>query len=147
MSQPTPPPVTSSIQELRQAQSLVEQVTQSLQSQKDILKARGMNLPPMVLTELATVRIELQKLENTLVEEQTELGQLRALVDMSAGITTSLNAEVVLEDAMDIVIALTRAERGYIVLINEDGSFNFRVSRDNTLKPGMSMTGREPEIS
>jgi adenylate cyclase len=147
MSQPTPSPVTSSIQELRQAQSLVEQVTQSLQSQKEILKARGMNLPPMVLTELASVRVDLQKLENTLVEEQTELGQLRALVDMSAGITTSLNAEVVLEDAMDIVIALTRAERGYIVLLNDDGSFNFRVSRDNTLKPGMSMAGREPEIS
>jgi adenylate cyclase len=141
------PPVTSSIQELRQAQSLVEQVTQSLQSQKDILKARGMNLPPMVLTELSSVRIDLQKLESTLVEEQTELGQLRALVNMSAGITTSLDAEVVLEDAMDIVIALTRAERGYIILLNEDGSFSFRVSRDNTLKPGMTSSGREPEIS
>jgi adenylate cyclase len=141
------PPVTSSIQELRQAQSLVEQVTQSLQSQKDILKARGMNLPPLVLTELASVRIDLQKLESTLVEEQTELGQLRALVNMSAGITTSLDAEVVLEDAMDIVIALTRAERGYIILLNDDGSFSFRVSRDNTLKPGMTVSGREPEIS
>ena len=94
MSEVTPP-VTSSIQELRQAQSLVEQVTQSLQSQKDILKARGMNLPPMVLTELSSVRIDLKKLEATLVEEQTELGQLRALVNMSAGITTSLNADVV----------------------------------------------------
>jgi adenylate cyclase len=146
MSEVTPP-VTSSIQELRQAQSLVEQVTQSLQSQKDILKARGMNLPPMVLTELASVRIDLQKLESTLVEEQTELGQLRALVNMSAGITTSLDAEVVLEDAMDIVIALTRAERGYIILLNDDGSFSFRVSRDNTLKPGMTVSGREPEIS
>ncbi|MGJ3241085.1 MAG: GAF domain-containing protein [Anaerolineae bacterium] len=134
------------IQELTQAQLLVEQVTTSLNSQKEILKQRGMNLPPMVLTALKSVQADLRKIESTIVDEQTELGQLRALADMSAGITTSLDIDNILEETMDIVIALTRAERGYILLLQEDDSFHFRVIRDSTLKPGEQVT-KEPEIS
>jgi adenylate cyclase len=86
MSQPT----TSAVTELTQAKKLVEEVTNSLKTQKALLESAGMNLPPMVLTTLAGVRSDLSKLENSFVEEQTELGQLRALADMSAQITTSL---------------------------------------------------------
>lgn len=148
MSQPMDTAGTGSIQELRQAQTLIQEISESLNAQRDILRQRGMNLPPMVQTELSAMRDNLSKLEHALVEEQTELGQLRALADMSAQITTSLDVDTVLNDAMDIVIALTRAERGYIILGDPTtGEYEFRVSRDDTLKPGMSQSGTIPQIS
>lgn len=134
------------IHELGQAQSLLAQVTATLTSQKEILKQRGLNLPPMVMTALKAAQSDLGKLESSVVDEQTELGQLRALADMSANITTSLETDNVLEETMDIVIALTRAERGYILLLQEDGSFHFRVIRDTTKSGGVT-DGREPQIS
>lgn len=146
MSQATPTPISGTIQELRQAKTLVEQVVASLQSQKQILKQRGMNLPPMVLASLSSMLSDLAKLETSLVEEQTELKQLRALADMSAGITTSLDAKNVLEETMDIVIALTHAERGYIILLGKDGEYNYRVKRDTT-KTAEEVSGKKPELS
>jgi PAS domain S-box-containing protein len=148
MSQPMDTAGTGSIQELRQAQTLIQELSELLQSQREALRQRGMNLPPMVQSELGTIRSGLGKVEHALVEEQTELGQLRALADMSARITTSLDVDTVLNDAMDIVIALTRAERGYIILGDpETGDYEFRVSRDDTLKPGMAQSGTIPQIS
>ncbi len=144
MSQESPTSTAGMIQELGQAQTLLAQVTATLSSQKEILKQRGMNLPPMVMPALKTAQADLAKLESSVVDEQTELGQLRALADMSANITTSLETDNVLEETMDIVIALTRAERGYILLLQDDGSFHFRVIRDTT---GKSAPGQEPQIS
>jgi adenylate cyclase len=141
-------PINSSVTELTQAKKLVEEVTASLKTQKALLEQVGMNLPPMVLTTLAGVRSDLTKLENIFVEEQTELGQLRALADMSAQITTSLEVNKVLEETLDLVIALTRAERGYIVSLDPlTNDFIFRVTRDDTLKPGQAQSGTKPQIS
>lgn len=144
MSDSTQNATTGTIQELRQAKTMVEEVMQSLDSQKQLLKQRGMNLPPMVSHTLREIRKSVSNLESVLVEEQTELGQLRALADMSAGINSSLNVDTVLEETMDVVIALTRAERGHIVLLEENRDFDYRVSRDNIT--GESITGK-PEVS
>lgn len=124
----------SIMRELQEVKSLVQQVTGSLESQRAILQQRGMNLPPMVLNTLRTVGNQLGTMDDALIEDQTELGQLRALADVSAQITTSLDVDTVLEEAMDIVIALTRAERGYIILVDDEtGELEFRVSRDETI--------------
>ncbi len=148
MSQPNnPSPVTGTIQELRQAKTLVEQVAAALKSQKEILKQRGLNLPPMVLTELSSVQSSLNQLETVLVEEQVELSQLRALGSMSAEITTTLDVDTVIREAMEIVIVLTHAERGYIALIDPvSGDVDFRVSHDDSLGRGAS-ANEEPQIS
>ena len=69
MSQPMDTAGTGSIQELRQAQTLIQEINESLNAQRDILRQRGMNLPPMVQTELSTMRDSLTKLEHALVEE------------------------------------------------------------------------------
>jgi len=147
MSQEAPSSRTGMVQELGAAQALLRQVTESLAAQKDILKQRGMNLPPMVMSALKQTQGDLKQLEKSVVDEQTELGQLRVLSDMSASITTSLDTDTVLEETMDVVIALSNAERGYILLLQDDGSFHYRVMRDSTLKPGQSITDKEPEIS
>lgn len=140
----------SPIGELRQLEDLVAQVVESLTTQKEILKRRGMNLPPLVVETLSSVKRDLGDLENGLVEEQTELSQLRALADMSAKITTSLDVDTVLQETMEIVIALTQAERGYIILKNLDtDEFEFRVSNESGVfgSGASKQTGERPQIS
>jgi adenylate cyclase len=134
------------IGELRQLKALVEEIEVTLRSQRDILKARGMNLPPMALHTVATASQDLARLETSLVSEQTELGQLRALAETTAMINSTLDVDEVLHRAMDAVISLTNAERGYIVLQNpETGELEFRVIRENELSPKQGTS--EPEIS
>lgn len=125
---------TNVISELRQLNELVEETSASLKAQKEILQKRGMNLPPLVTTALDAVKRDLSKIEQTIIQEQTELSQLRALADMSANVNTSLDLDRILEDAMDVVITLTGAERGYIILKNPDtGELEYRVTRNNEL--------------
>jgi len=136
------------IAELRQLETLIEQTSESLSTQKELLKRRGMTLPPMVLDSLTKIRADVGKLESGLVDEQTELSQLRALADMSAKITTSLDIDTVLHETMEIVIALTQAERGYIILKNMDTEeLEFRVSNESGVFGTGATTGEKPQIS
>jgi len=136
------------IAELRQLENIIDQTTESLSTQKELLKRRGMTLPPMVLDVLSGLRKDVAKLESGLVDEQTELSQLRALADMSAKITTSLDIDTVLGETMDIVIALTQAERGYIILKNMDTEeLEFRVSNESGVFGTAATTGEKPQIS
>lgn len=124
-------PQLTIIGDLRQLKAVIEEVDASLKSQRDILKRRGMNLPPLTFQSLDSVKQELENLESTIFEEQTELGQLRALADTSAMINSSLDLDQVLNQSMDVVINLTNAERGYIILKDpQTGSLDFRVARD-----------------
>jgi adenylate cyclase len=135
------------IGELRQLEDLIDQTVSSLTAQKDILKRRGMNLPPMVIDSLNTMKRDMSQVEQFLVDEHTELGQLRALAEMSAKITTSLDTDTVLHETMDVVIALTQAERGYIILKNvETEELEFRVSNESGVF-GTPATGDRPQIS
>ena len=67
---------------------------------------------------------------------------------MSTRITTSLDVDTVLHETIELVIVLTQAERGYIVLKNtETGELEFRVSKESDLLgPGLA-TGNRPQIS
>lgn len=133
------------IGELRHLKALVEETSVSLRSQRDILRKRGMNLPPMAMQSLSALEKDFSRLEDNLFGDQTELGQLRSLADTSAMINSSLDLDDVFNRAMDVVITLTDAERGYIVLKNaETGELEFRVARENDLSP---QQGGEPQIS
>jgi adenylate cyclase len=140
----------STIGELRRLEDQVDQTIASLTTQKEVLKKRGMNLPPMVIDTLGAIKRDMSNVESILVDEQTELSQLRALADMSAKITTSLDIDTVLQETMEIVIALTQAERGYIILKNMDTEeLEFRVTNESGVF-GTSVsasTGERPQIS
>jgi len=143
------PSASNVIRELQTARTLITEITASLEAQRAILKQQGMNLPPLVTTTLTAVQNDLNQIEQLLVEEQTELAQLRALADMSAQLTTTLDINSVLEQTMDIVIALTRADRGYIILMSEEGDFEFRVVREDSLNSMQRYTeaGTTPQVS
>ena len=133
--------------ELRQLKALVEETESSLRSQRDILKTRGMNLPPMVMRSISGLSRDLGGLERGIVGEQTELGQLRFLAETSSMINSSLEVDTVLEQSIDVVINLTGAERGYLILIDsETGDLDFRVARENELTPKQG-SSEDPQIS
>ena len=116
---------------------LVTDLEAALRKQQELLQLRGMSLPDAVFQALAAVRDGLAHAEAQLVEDLTTLSQLRALAGTTDQINSSLDLDIVLAEAMDRVIALTGAERGYIALANpfaED--VEFRIARDPEKPPG-----------
>lgn len=135
------------IHEIQHNQALLIELNTSLAEQRDQLRQRGMNLPPSVSASIGSLDDDFRRLENYLYEQQTELGQLRALANMTADLTTSLDIETVLNEAMDMVITLTRAERGYIMLLNhETDTLDVRIGREDR-GTGISTPGGSHQIS
>lgn len=121
----------AALDEIRQLKSQVAEIALSLKNQQDLLKIRGMSLPPGTLQSVSSIQTHLAKIETSLTDEQTELGQLRALVATSAMINSSLDLDTILNGAMDEIINLTGAERGFILLKNPvTDEMEFRVARD-----------------
>ncbi len=56
--------------------------------------------------------------------------RLAALYEASQLIGSSLELQAVLDQVMDSVIALTGAERGFIMLLNDDGVLEYQVARN-----------------
>lgn len=145
MTTPNPQQLPAQIAEVRKMREMVDEVTESLRSQSEILKRRNRTMPPSVFQSLDAAKQGLHILETALVEEHTEMNQLRSLAATSALINTSLDLDDVLTRAMNEVIALTGAERGFIILRNEDtGELEFRLARDNL---GNALMGGQTQIS
>jgi adenylate cyclase len=103
---------------IQQVATLARELEDSLRRQEDILKLRGIALMPEVFTTLAALRDDITRIESRLVEAMIALSQLRTLAGTSEQINSSLDLDVVLAEAMERVITLTGAERGYIILTN-----------------------------
>ena len=136
------------IAELRQLESLIDQVNSTLESQRELLMRRRLAMPPTIIDSLDKLKQDFKRLEENVLGEQTELRQLRALAEMSTRITNSLDVDTVLQETMELVIVLTQAERGYIILKNDDsGELEFRISSETGLM-GRSLSGGDrPQIS
>lgn len=120
----------SAQEQIRQLSQRVGDLLDLLRNQRDILRQRGMNLPPGALDSLRALRTHIDKLSSELGSMLIELGQLRALADTAGLINSSLDPAEVLNQVMDTVIRLTGAERGYIVLKQrETGTLETPVAR------------------
>ena len=139
---------TNLIAELRQLEDQLDQVNTTLESQRELLRRRRLAMPATIINNLELLKQEFKRLENNVLEEQTELRQLRALSDMSLRITNSLDVDTVLQETMELVIVLTQAERGYIVLKNDDTEeLEFRISSESGLMGRDMASGDKPQIS
>jgi adenylate cyclase len=122
---------TLALTEVQRLRAYIAEVKVGLNNQQDILRVRGMSLPPGALQNLENIDAELKNLEKRLANEETELVQLRALAATSAMINSSLDLDEVLHSSMREVINLTGAERGYIVLQDPvTGALDYRISSD-----------------
>ncbi len=110
--------------------ALIGEVAAALQSQQELLRIRQMALMPEVFSLVAAVDQDLQRLEALLTDEQTELEQLNVLVHTSAMVNSSLDLSDILGKALDKILDLTGAGRGYILLRNEEtGDLQIHVAR------------------
>ena len=73
----------------------------------------------------------LDHLSAGLEQQEKEQTQLEGLFQVSRAVNSTLNLKEVLDRAMDIIIQVTRAERGFLMLIDEPtGKLQFRVARN-----------------
>lgn len=63
-------------------------------------------------------------------KEKRSGGTIEALYNVSRALGTSLDLQVVLDQVMDAVIQLTGAERGFLMLRNDDGELQVKVARN-----------------
>ncbi|MDX2162061.1 MAG: adenylate/guanylate cyclase domain-containing protein [bacterium] len=125
---PEPSPTLTEIARLR---TLIDEAAAGLRGQQDLLRMRGLALLPEVLQGMAAAEADLMRLETALQNDVTELEQLNALVQTSAMVNSSLDLDTILAQAMDEILNLTHAGRGYILLLNpETGDLEFRIARD-----------------
>lgn len=61
--------------------------------------------------------------------QPSSLQQLETLHNITKTLNTSLELEVVLNNVMDQVVKVTGAERGFMMLFDEDGELRFQVAR------------------
>ncbi|MDX2077663.1 MAG: adenylate/guanylate cyclase domain-containing protein [bacterium] len=139
----------SALAEITRLKGLVQETETALRAQRDVLKQRGFSLPPMAIQSMSTLESDLTALEESITYDQIELGQLRFLADTSARINTTFDLEAVLIQSMDIVINLTGAERGFIILRNtHTGALEFKVVQENKITKTFSPEEKQtPQIS
>ncbi len=121
----------TSQEHIRQIVQHTHDLIDLLRSQKYNLRQRGMTLPASTLSNIEHFQNRLETLGSQLTGSAAELRTLRALAETTALITSTLDTDTVLNQVMDIVIQLTGAERGYIVLKDRTtGKLDqFRVAR------------------
>lgn len=114
--------LTSSITRMDE---LVDQLSRWLK------KTYEAQLSPEMLSLVREMRRDSQIISRNSAQDAIRMHQLEELVRTSALITSSLEPEQVLEEVMDTVIHLTNAERGYLMLHDEQtNTFTIRTSRN-----------------
>lgn len=117
--------------ELVEVEKLVVDLRDILQGLKEYYKDHGVKLPPGTTTTLGDVSKRLKTASNRAAQLEEERDQFRALVDVAALINSSLDLTQVLNEVMDTIIGLTGAERGYLMLRNEEtGDMELRIARN-----------------
>jgi len=103
-----------------------------------ILRERGNEASRDVSNDIDALITSLSSFRSALDAERREHEQEGALsrdaqvalFELGKALTSSLDLETVLNQVMDFVIELTKAERGYLVLVNEKGQFDVQVARN-----------------
>jgi PAS domain S-box-containing protein len=131
---PATSPTTSEISlvdSLRAARAQHAQTRDSLLAFNALLSVRELSLSDDILDLLDGIDRQLSALTLLLSADSAELNQLRTLIDTSAIIATSFDLDDILTRAMDEIVRLTGAERGYILLIDpESGALDTRIARE-----------------
>lgn len=108
----------------------ITEAVESLRVCQEQLRNMGMNLPKGTMDDLRRARLRLSPLTSQITGSNLELRQLRDLAKTTSLIVSTLEPDDVLNQIMDTVIQLTGAERGYILLRDEEtGELRFRVAR------------------
>ena len=110
--------------------ALTEKVRQSFAKQEQLLQRLGMLIPPPAAENVNQLSTSIDNLQDALLDEQKELHQLRLLAEMALDITTTLEVDKILRGALWSILQITGAERGYILLQDENGKLVCRLGQE-----------------
>lgn len=85
---------------------------------------------PETRQRVADLGLFLERLNAGLEQQDRERAQLLGLFQVSRAVNSTLELNVVLNRAMDTIIQVTRAERGFLMLTDEEGRLVFQVARN-----------------
>ena len=109
--------------QIDQLSQTATQISQSLRSGQPILPSELSNQ----LTDLAD---QLREASQKVTQETAGKNNLIALTNISQVINSSLDPDEVLRIVMDTIVRLTKAERGFLMLRDEDGELVTKLARN-----------------
>jgi PAS domain S-box-containing protein len=95
-----------------------------------ILKEKEAKLPSSVVEGLKQTAKSLTALGKQISQQEEDITNLLALADIGQVINSSLELNEVLRIVMDTIVRLTGAERGFLMLKDEDGELKIRIARN-----------------
>jgi len=100
------------------------------QMQSYLLQSRPAAVPPIVYQGINQLSLGLPKIIKKVKALEDERSGLQALAEIGQYVNSSLELEVVLQIVMDTIIRLTNAERGFLMLRDDQGELNIHVARN-----------------
>lgn len=121
--------------ELTRLRALIHEIDHHL-GQLDQVVTRAATQPSQpaqgdIQNLLGPMQQSLQELETRIKRHEKEREHLHALQAVGAAINSSLELQQVLQEVMDAIIALTGAERAFLMLMNDNtGAFEVQIARN-----------------
>jgi PAS domain S-box-containing protein len=92
-------------------------------------RAAALRATGLLVRQLVDLQAAASQLDSDLRAQATKQGRLRALQEVGAAINSSLDLDVVLQQVMDAIVRLTRAERAMLLLDN-GGELEVKAARN-----------------
>jgi len=126
-------------QQIERLQALIADQQRGLMRVPDeSARTMALRATATLVRQLVDLAESTRQLEHDLHVEAGEQNRLRALQEVGAAVNSSLDLEVVLQQVMDAIVRLTRAERAMLLLDN-GGALEVKMARNlsqETLAPG-----------
>lgn len=132
-------PTSPTQSNLKQLHELVDQLNEAVnQQQRTLLSTHQSRIKQVALREsgeltrlLIYARRRLDELDQHVRAQMSERDSLSALQEVAATINSSLELDQVLNEVMDVIVELTKAERALLLLIDETtGKLEVQVARN-----------------
>ena len=126
----SPVQATHLLQQIQQLQEAISAQQRLLMRTADEnVRSVGLRATGLLVRHLLDLETAARQLDQELRAQATEQDRLRALQEVGAAINSSLDVDVVLQQVMDAIIRLTRAERA-MLLLNSDGELEVKMARN-----------------
>lgn len=120
-------PTTIITLDLGQQIARLSQLSEQIQEE---MQRSGVRVPVRANQCMTQLRGSLARLGRQVAHQNDELNNLRALADISHVVNSTLELNEVLRVVMDTIVRLTGAERGFLMLREEQGSLTMRIARN-----------------